>query len=318
MNKFILGVLFFLSQKNEASINCLITGVAQIRKINVAVIDTGIDINHPDLKNYIWTNSGEIGKDSLGHDKATNGIDDDRNGFVDDVHGWNFINNSNDVSDEQGHGTHISGIIKEEFIKLIDPNQNSQIRLMALKYYSSAATDTENLINSTRAIEYANRMNVNIINYSGGGAKLFSREIEAIRRSSKMRILFVAAAGNNNTNNDIFKFYPASYGLANMITVAATNKSGDLMSFSNYGGASIDIAAPGQKILSTLPNNSYGFLSGTSQATAFITGHVAFLLSQQSQQVSADKIILQMKLAGQTKKSLIGKIRSQVALLDSK
>lgn len=317
MKKFILGALLFLAQKNEAAIDKYGVSYFKARRINVAVIDTGIDLKHKDLEKYIWTNEGESGTDALGRDKAHNGVDDDLNGYVDDIHGWNFIDNNNDVSDKLGHGTHIAGIIKEEFVKQSSLSSlASQLRLISLKYYNPDAGDSVNLLNSTKAIEYANKMNVSIINYSGGGAKSFYQERQAIEESRIKNIVFVAAAGNNNNDTDLAKFYPASYQIENMITVAATNNQGELMSFSNYGKSSIDIAAPGQKILSTLPNNSYGYLSGTSQATAFITGHVAYLLSQKEIRTSAQEILKMMKATGTQQKSLVGKTKTQVAVID--
>ncbi len=318
MKKFILGTVFLLSQKNEAAINKADLNKFKSKQVTVAIIDTGIDIYHKDLKNNIWTNEGEAGKDAFGHDKFNNHIDDDLNGFIDDIHGWNFIKNTNDVTDELGHGTHVAGIINQEFKK-----ENSlstlapQVRLVALKYFNPDAQDEENVKNSTRAIEYANKMNFEIINYSGGGGHSYPSELKALQQSELKKIIVVAAAGNNNNNTDFIKFYPANYNLENIITVAATNNLGELVPFSNYGKKSIDIAAPGKKVLSTFPHNRYGFLSGTSQATAFISGHIAFLMGEKINKLTKPEILKSLIEKSQLNDSLRGKTKTQMALLNS-
>lgn len=314
MNKpFIFGVLFFLTQKNQAAINKDAKKIEKPESVLVAVIDTGADIKHDLLKDSIWTNPGETGKDALGLDKETNSIDDDGNGFVDDVHGWNFIKNNNDVSDELGHGTHVSGIIKKEFNRHKTMRTSAQsVRLMILKYFDSASKPQDNLKNSTRAIEYANRMKAQIINYSSGGPDPSAQEFRAIQQSANQDVLFVAAAGNNNANTDFDKYYPANYPLKNIISVAATNNQGQLVSFSNFG-SEIDIAAPGKLIYSSLPNKQYGFMSGTSQATAYVTGLAASLATNRS--LTPAQIITELKNLGTYNESLKGKTKSQVALI---
>lgn len=310
--KFILGAAFFFAQKNYAAINKEVLKIYKPKSIVVAVIDTGADITHDELKDFIWTNEGETGKDTFGNDKETNEIDDDGNGFADDVHGWNFINNNNDVSDQMGHGTHVSGIIKNEFNKHSSSTLSPSVRLMVLKYFDPKAKNETNLINSTKAIEYANKMKARVINYSGGGSEPYGQELLAIQQSAKQDILFVAAAGNNNSNTDVEKYYPANYPLSNIISVAATNSQGDLVSFSNYGSG-IDIAAPGKLIYSTLPNKKYGFMSGTSQATAYVSGLAASLLA--SKLVSPQKLLSELKELGTFNKTLKGKTKSQLALI---
>src|SRR6185312_12033146 len=257
------------------------------RKIVVAVIDTGADVHHEDLAKNIWTNPGETGVDKFGHDKSNNGIDDDGNGFVDDVHGWNFVSNNNDLTDNHGHGTHIAGIIGAEAgngkgIAGIAP----QVSMMILKYYDPKVPNTDNLRNTVNAIKYAVMMknkygiNIDVINYSGGGTEYSQDEHDAIVEARKSSILYVAAAGNERSNSDQHKYFPADYGLSNIISVTAIDPSTEVLPSSNYGTATVDIAAPGQNILSTLPGNQYGFMTGTSQATAFVTGAAVLVMSR--------------------------------------
>ena len=315
MNKlFILGATILFSQINYAAINKNALKMEPSKNVIVAVIDTGADILHEEIKDSIWINDGETGMDPLGNDKATNGIDDDGNGFVDDIHGWNFINNTNDVSDEVGHGTHVSGIIKKEFRRYSKKAKSSgSIRLMILKYFDSKGNGDDNLKNSNKAIAYAHKMGAQVINYSGGGAEPSYQERLMIQECAKQDILFVAAAGNNNSNTDFEKYYPANYPLENIISVAATNDRGELVPFSNYG-SHIDIAAPGKLIYSALPNKKYGFMSGTSQATAYVTGLIAHLLAQHS--MAPQELRLELKELGTFNESLKGKTKSQVALIE--
>jgi subtilisin family serine protease len=250
------------------------------KNIVVAVIDTGCDIHHEDLAANIWKNPGESGKDSQGRDKSNNGIDDDGNGFIDDVHGWNFVSSNNDLTDNHGHGTHISGIIGAEAgngkgIAGIAPD----VSIMCLKYFDPKVPNTDNLRNTIRSIQYATAMHASIINYSGGGTEYSQDEKDAIDNARKNGILFVAAAGNERSNSDVHHYYPADYGLPNIISVTAIDPNIQVLPSSNYGTSTVDIAAPGQNILSLLPNNAYGTMTGTSQATAFVTGAAVLVMA---------------------------------------
>lgn len=280
------------------------------RKVVVAVIDTGSDLEHEDLKGNYWVNSGETGLDAQGRNKATNGIDDDGNGFVDDVNGWNFVSNNTDLRDNHGHGTHIAGIIgaqagNKKGIAGISP----EVSLMVLKYYDPKVPNTDNLKNTVSAIRYAVKMKANVINYSGGGLEYSQEERDAIEEARKEGILFVAAAGNEKSNSDQHKYYPADYGLSNIISVTAIDPSTQVLPSSNYGTQTVDIAAPGQNILSTLPGSSYGFLTGTSQATAFVTG-AAVLVMAHRPTFSVDDVKKYILATGDSKTSLLAKTRT--------
>lgn len=275
------------------------------KDIVVAVIDTGIDVNHKDLADNLWDNPGESGvvqndfckkqKNPLSLkecDKSRNGIDDDGNGFVDDVHGWNFVHNNHSLTDNHGHGTHIAGIIGAKGgngfgISGVSPN----VSIMVLKYYDPKASNSNNLKNTIQAIRYAIKMKANIINYSGGGTDYSAEEFAAVKDAEKAGILFVAAAGNEKSNSDENgkHYYPADYELSNIISVTAVNKEETkVLSSSNYGVRTVDLAAPGENIYSALPNNSFGLMTGTSQATAFVSGVAALVMAHNRDFDAAD------------------------------
>lgn len=269
------------------------------RDILVAVIDTGADVNHEDLKKNIWTNPGESGlvdssfcranKTHKSCDKASNDVDDDKNGFKDDVHGWNFVSNNNSLTDNHGHGTHIAGIIGAEAgngkgVSGIAP----EVSMMILKYYDPKVPHTDNLKNTIAAIQYAIKMKAHIVNYSGGGLEFSKAEKDVVDEARRQGMLFVAAAGNERSNSDVAPYYPADYKLTNIISVTAIDPGTQVLSSSNYGIESVHIAAPGQNILSTLPDNKYGFMTGTSQATAFVTGAAAVVMAHKANYLAED------------------------------
>ncbi|HEY8414787.1 MAG TPA: S8 family serine peptidase, partial [Thermaerobacter sp.] len=209
----------------------------------VAVIDTGVDVNHPDVRGALWVNQAEA--------SGRPGVDDDRNGYVDDVHGYDFINQDGTVFDpEDGdeHGTLVAGIIAARWgngqgVAGLAPG----VRLMVLKFLAEGVGTTADAI---KAIAYAERMGARIANLSWGNPGYDPALYDALRGSS---LLFVAAAGNDGSNNDVAPFYPASYRLPNLMSVAAADNRGQLAGFSNYGPHTVDLAAPGQDILSTMP-----------------------------------------------------------------
>lgn len=225
------------------------------KDIIVAVIDTGADVNHPDIKNNLWKSK-------------------------DGKHGWNFVGNNHDLSDNHGHGTHIAGIIGAEGgngigISGVAP----KVSLMILKYYDPKAAYNNNLANTVKAIRFATENGAHIINYSGGGLEFSKEEYDAINEARKKGILFVAAAGNEKSNSDKARYYPANYDLDNIISVTAINTEAKVLDSSNYGVHTVHIAAPGKNIFSTIPGGKYAPMTGTSQATAFVSGVAALLLS---------------------------------------
>lgn len=246
------------------------------QEIIVAVIDTGIDTNHALLKPHLWINPGESGYDSFGMPKASNGIDDDKNGYVDDIHGWNFTQNNNQLEDSIGHGTHISGIITGNSLPRAPVQDLTNIKIMTLKYFQNGMTDEEAILFTIAAIDYAIKMGAKIINYSSSGAVKNVKEEEAIRRASQNGILFITAAGNSATNIDDNKYYPAKYDAKNIISVSSVDEKLQRVPSSNFSMTSIP--APGKSITSTLPNNAFGKMTGTSQATAFVTAKAASLI----------------------------------------
>ena len=236
----------------------------------IASIDTGVDYNHADLKNNIWTNPGEI---------PNNGIDDDRNGYVDDVHGWDFANNDNNPMDDNRHGTHVAGIMAAEGNNGIGGTGVAwRARIMPLKFLSSTGSGSS--ANAIKAIQYAVANGAKISNNSWGGGGFSQALSDAIGAANVAGHLFVAAAGNAGTNNDTAPSYPASYNQPNIISVASTTSADALSSFSNFGVRTVHVAAPGSSIYSTVLNNGYGILSGTSMASPVVTGIAALLLAQ--------------------------------------
>ena len=232
------------------------------KNIVVAIIDTGIDTKHPDLKDNLWTNQAEK--------NGIKGVDDDKNGFIDDIHGWNFADNSNMVMDYHGHGTHVAGIIGGQG-KVCKPGVAPQVSLMILKYYSPGAPGAVNLTNTINSIHYAIRNEAQIINFSGGGPHPNEEERKAIELALEKNILLVTAGGNEKSDIGERPYYPASYGLSNILAVGASDKSDKHSLFSNRGKF-IKAHAPGTKIYSTLPLGRCGFLTGTSQSTPIFTG----------------------------------------------
>jgi subtilisin family serine protease len=209
--------------------------------IVVAVIDSGVDINHPDIKGRIWVNTKEI---------DNNGIDDDRNGYTDDINGWDFYNNDKTVYDEKDgdiHGTHVAGTIAAELNTTGVVGVAPRVKIMPLKFIGPNGGTTADAI---LAMEYAKSMGVKITNNSWGGEEYDYALKEAIEASNA---LFVVAAGNEGYNNDSTPGYPAAFNSPNILTVAAVNNRGQLADFSNYGLNTVHIGAPGVDILSTIP-----------------------------------------------------------------
>lgn len=252
----------------------------ETRTVVIAVIDTGIDYRHPDLKDQMWINENEI---------PGNGIDDDGNGYVDDVYGWDFYNNdasichyietangyTADPDDNDNHGTHIAGIIAataNNSIGIAGVASNVNIKIMSLKIHGGSSS-SGSVANAIKAIQYAEAMGADICNISWGTTK-YSQALELAIRESSM--LFITAAGNDSLNINSTPVFPASLRLPNLISVANLNCEGCLADSSNYGVSTVDIAAPGESIYSTLVG-SYGYSSGSSMAAPHVTGLAAMI-----------------------------------------
>jgi subtilisin family serine protease len=240
----------------------------------VAIIDTGVDYNHMDLVENMWRNPREI---------AANGKDDDRNGYIDDIYGMNAITGSGNPLDDNGHGTHVAGIIGA-----VGNNGrgvvgiNWKVKMVAAKFLSS--TGGGSVANAIKALAYVTALkraghNVVTTNNSWGGSGYSQALADAIDDAAKAGVLFVAAAGNNSSNNDLTATYPANYQLPNVISVASIDSYGFLSYFSNFGAKTVHIGAPGSSIYSTVRSNGFSSKSGTSMASPQVAGVAALVQS---------------------------------------
>ncbi|RME52309.1 MAG: peptidase S8 [Deltaproteobacteria bacterium] len=248
----------------------------------VAVVDTGGDPDHEDVGTNQWVNAAEDLNGNGKLDEADlNGRDDDGNGYVDDVYGWNFLRDTNDIFNRADdlHGTHVAGTIGAQGnngIGVAGVVWNVKIMRLAFLGSSQGSGTTANAI---EAIDYAIDNGARLINASWGGGAYSDALKDAIARAADADILFVAAAGNDGLDNDARPHYPSSYDVENILAVAAVDFNGNLAGFSNYGATSVDVAAPGVGIYSMNHQDGYSELSGTSQATPHVTGSAALLLS---------------------------------------
>ncbi len=232
----------------------------------LAVVDTGIDRTHQDLAVNIWKNPGEI---------CGNFLDDDADGYVDNCYGINVIDGSGDIVDEEGHGTFVSSVAAAAGNNGVGmAGVTWQASLMSIKFLGPSGGTVADFL---EAVEFARSRGVRVMNLSFGSYSYSQAEKDAIGSSTDT--LFLAAAGNNRFNNDIYPLYPAGYDLPNLVAVAASNESDQLASFSNYGITSVHLAAPGTNILGASPRNIYDTSSGTSAATAVVSGAAALVLS---------------------------------------
>ena len=241
----------------------------------VAIIDSGLDKTHSVFTstNAVWINPGEI---------AANGIDDDFNGYIDDVSGWNFITNSPNFADDENHGTHVAGIVLGATQDILTtPLDPAKIRLMPLKFLDSNGSGSTSAAIS--AMYYAVNMGARVINCSWGGGSYSHALHDAITYAYNHGVLVVTAAGNYTSNNDVSDMYPANYAVPSNMSVAATADTDRLASFSNYGAGMVHIGSPGVAVYSTLPGNWYGSMSGTSMAAPFVAGAAALALREAPQ-----------------------------------
>ena len=241
------------------------------RDVVVALVDTGIDYTHEDLAGRIWINQDEI---------PGNGIDDDGNGYIDDVYGWNFYSGTNDVyaGTEDTHGTHGAGTIAANAgngVGIAGIVQSDHVKVMAVKALggSDGSGTTASII---QAIQYAEANGAQICNLSLGSSQNDPALYRIIAESS---MLFVVAAGNDGTDLETSPSYPASYDLDNLISVANIRYDGELDPTSSYGAASVDLAAPGSYILSTTPGGTYSYMTGTSMAAPMVSAAAAMVYS---------------------------------------
>ena len=256
-------------------------------EVTVAVVDSGVDIDHPDLQSNVWTNPGE-----QGGGRESNGIDDDGNGLRDDWRGWDWIDSDNLPNDADGHGTHVAGTIAAR------GNDGSGVagvawrsRVMPLRILDAEGSGT--VADAVSAYRYAAAHGAKVLNASLGGDSPSRAEADAI--ASAPGTLFVVAAGNGGTDgvgddNDVSATYPCSYPAPNLVCVAASDRSDGLAPFSNYGASSVDLAAPGVEILSTLPGNDFAFFDGTSMATPHVAGAAALLFAMPASSTGSSSV----------------------------
>ena len=245
------------------------------KSVVVGVIDSGVDYAHPDLAANVWTNPGEA---------AGDGLDNDGNGYVDDVRGWDFYNNDNNPADDNGHGTHVAGSIAAT------PNNGTGVAgvadasVLPLKFLGADGSGSSSA--ALAAVNYATKLrrdhgvNVRVTNNSWGGGGFSQAMSDAIRAHGEAGILFVAAAGNGGAdgvgdNTDLAPEYPAAYNQPNVLSVAATDAADQLASFSNFGTTTVHLAAPGVSIASTWTGGGYSYSNGTSMAAPHVSGAAA-------------------------------------------
>jgi subtilisin family serine protease len=247
-------------------------------KVVVAIIDTGLDRSHPlfNNANAIWTNEAEK--------NGVPGIDDDQNGYVDDINGWNFVMNNRNPDDDSTHGTHVAGIVLSVGQDILaDSIQESKVRIMPLKFLNSSGSGTTS--DAVEAIYYAVDNGAKVINNSWTGLSYSQALYEAYEYANSKGVLLVAAAGNMGSNNDETPAYPANYDLPGSMSVLATKSDDTIAGFSNFGINSVSVGAPGVGIISAVPGSCsiqgcFQVKSGTSMAAPFVSGLAALAMRE--------------------------------------
>ena len=249
----------------------------------VAVIDSGAQVTHKDLKAHLAINAGETGVDGQGRNKSANGVDDDGNGYVDDVNGYDFDKDTGLVTDGSGHGTHVSGIIVADHGSNTVYGAAPEAKVLPLDFMNDDGAG--HISDAIRAMHYAVARGAKVVNASWGGAPCSKSLRQAIIDIGEKGALFVSASGNEYSSLDSDPTYPAAYNVSNQITVGSSTQGDRMNDFSNYSYTLVHIMAPGSGILSTypdfgLPNQPlYKALSGTSMATPFVSAAAAILWS---------------------------------------
>jgi subtilisin family serine protease len=257
--------------------------------VTVAIVDSGVDLGHPDLAPNLWTNPGEV---------PGNGVDDDGNGYVDDVHGFDFVEGDGTPQDANGHGTHVAGIVGARGGNGIGGAGVAwRVKLMAVRVLDGAARGTTTDV--ARGIRYAVDNGARIVNLSLAGPSSTPDLEDAVQYAQGHGVLVVAAAGNDGADLARTPTYPAAYGEDNVIGVAATRRDGGLSSVSDYGPGA-DLAAPGEEILSTAVGGGYEWRTGTSMAAPEVAGALVLLAAARP---DLDAAGLRNALLGATRRS---------------
>ncbi len=268
-------------------------------EIVIAIVDTGLNFSSEDLRGNLWVNEGEI---------PNNGLDDDGNGFVDDIHGYDFANNDGDSKDDNGHGSMCASVIGAkggDGVGLVGVAWD--VRMMSLKYADFLGRGTTARV--VMAIDYAIEMGADIISNSWGGSSYSDILKEAIERAHAKGVLFVASAGNVGQNNDVTSHYPSNYEVPNVISVGAMTNRGKLWSDSNFGVETVDITAPGEHVVGKTLAGVLKLNSGTSFAVPYVSGVAALLLSNE-RDLTPEQIIERLKRTSRPFSVLKGRIAS--------
>lgn len=291
----------------DADIDCPEAWDTQTGNPNVivAVVDSGVDLDHEDLLDNIWENTAE---DWVGGSPGNNGVDDDGNGKIDDYYGWDFENDDNNPDDDNDHGSHVSGTIGavgDNGVGISGVNWRASI--MALKILDKNGSGSVG--NEIEAVEYAIDNGARVINASFSGSFYSQTEYDVLWDAGDAGILVAAAAGNSDNDIDLPNQaeYPAGYDLANIVAVAATDRNDALAYFSNYGVTSVDVAAPGVSIYSTTPDGGYQYFSGTSMAAPHVAG-LAALIWADDDSLTCGEVKDRILYGVDTKSSLVGKV----------